>query len=64
MQEYQERVVTEKIELEIKINSLKNFLQNNHNKNIVSPEELDRMTRQLEVMEIYANVLSERIDSF
>lgn len=62
MQPYQERVVTEKKELDIKIDSLTDFLSK-------TPEQLDvteklRLQHQLVIMELYSGILAIRIKHF
>lgn len=63
MQVYQERVVQEKFDLDVKINKLSAFLKN---KDSESVEILDRCTliKQLKCMIEYSSILNERIIQF
>lgn len=58
---YQERMVVERDELNIKILKLDNFLVKKHN--IFSTTEADLMFHQLDVMYQYLAILTERIRS-
>jgi hypothetical protein len=60
---HQQRVVEEKKELDDKLFRLRLFLAS---EKIVSvPQvELERLHRQLDAMQEYSNILSERIDAF
>lgn len=62
MQPFQERVVIEKNELDVKIEALGAFLQK-------APERLDaaeklRLQHQLVIMELYSGILAIRIKNF
>ena len=61
MQPYQERVVTEKKELDVKIDALTEFLSKDSN--VTNLEKL-RMQSQLVVMELYSGILASRIKHF
>lgn len=63
---YQQRVVTEKDELDLKIDSLKNFIYDDNNKLYagLSGNEQVRLLNQLEVMKSYSKILGERIAAF
>lgn len=63
MQPHQERVVTEKAELEEKIAKLNTFF-NTAIFDKLSSEERDRLHRQYEFMVQYSAVLGERIAAF
>lgn len=63
MQAHQERVVTEKAELDGKIERLKTFTASEMFQTL-HPEERGRMVRQLEIMQQYSSVLAERIAAF
>jgi hypothetical protein len=64
MKEYQERVVEEKKQLDIKIKALEAFLGAEESPQIVSAGEFERLTRQLGVMSQYSGILHERISHF
>jgi hypothetical protein len=63
MEEYQERVVAERKELESKIDKLDNFIKSDAYNKL---GDIDRvlLVRQLSAMNMYSNVLQERIDYF
>ncbi|MBI4057987.1 hypothetical protein HY405_01600 [Candidatus Microgenomates bacterium] len=60
---HQERVVSEKKDLDYKIDRLKTFLGSDLVTKVNSLE-VSRMTRQLAIMKDYSAVLTERIASF
>ena len=63
MQPHQQRVVEEKAELSDKLDKLETF----HDGSIYAglpPAEQSRLTRQLCIMKLYEQVLSERISAF
>lgn len=64
MQDFQQRVIDEKGELDIKIQKLKKFLKDSDGNRVVTNDEYSRLLRQLNVMERYSDVLSERIENF
>ena len=64
MQSYQQRVVTEKEELDTKIQALTAFAKSAAFSATVPEAEQRRMLRQLVVMQDYSRILGERIDAF
>lgn len=65
MQPHQERVVTEKKELDEKLSKLRAFARlDNPVFYALDPTERLRLLRQLEIMEQYSTVLGERIQAF
>ena len=64
MQPYQQRVVTEKAEIDTKITNLTNFAKSAAFDATVPEAEQRRMLRQLVVMQDYSRILGERIDAF
>ena len=63
MEAYQQRVVDEKKELDIKLDKLVEFLKSPKITS-VNPDEHNRLTRQQYIMRQYSEVLSERIVHF
>ena len=63
MQDFQQRVVDEKRELDDKISRLKPFVEGEKFKEL-PPDERARMNRQLFHMECCAVILGERIAAF
>lgn len=63
MQAYQERVVEEKNELDIKIEKLTTFLKGEAYDKL-NPAEQGRMAKQLDIMRSYSDVLGDRIRAF
>ncbi len=63
MQPHQERVVTEKKELDEKIEKLDAFLHGAIYRTLAQGEQ-ERLTRQLCHMTLYSKVLGERIAAF
>ncbi len=63
MKPHQERVVIEKQELDEKIGKLQQF-QNTPFFQTLNGLEIDRLNRQLVVMEQYSEILGERIAQF
>nr|WP_300312793.1 hypothetical protein [Halomonas sp.] len=63
MQPHQERVVTEKEELDAKISALDSFLGGQVFASLDVGEQ-DRLVRQHKYMTQYSSVLSERISNF
>jgi hypothetical protein len=63
MEPYQQRVVDEKEALSDKLDKLETFL-GGANINLVLPEEQTRLSRQCLIMQLYEQVLSERIAAF
>jgi len=63
MQPHQERVVTEKTELDDKREKLTAFIGGDVYRTLDKAEQ-SRLNRQLEAMTLYAHVLGERIAAF
>lgn len=63
MQPHQERVVTEKTELDTKRQKLTAFIGGDTYRTLGSVEQ-SRLNRQLEAMTLYSNILGERIAAF
>lgn len=63
MEQYQERVVEEKTELDGKVLKLQEFVSSDRF-NLVEVGEANRMRNQLSVMMDYSNILGERITNF
>ena len=63
MQEFQERVVTEKAELDEKIDRLDTFRAGTVFPTLPSDEQ-DRLNKQLSFMRQYSGVLADRIAAF
>lgn len=61
---HQERVVSEKEELDIKIKALTHFIEYNPKYLLLPSAEKKRQKRQLVFMELYSEVLCERIKNF
>jgi hypothetical protein len=60
---YQERVVEEKGELDVKIGKLFEFVESERFDEVEAQERL-RLVRQLSVMREYSGILGVRIESF
>ena len=63
MKEYQERVVAEKADNDMRATALANYVQGEQFEGL-PPSEQMRMTRQLKIMAQLSNVLNERIIHF
>ena len=63
MQPHQERVVTEKDELDTKIEKLSSFISSDVYSTLTEAEQ-SRLGRQLGLMQQYSDVLGERIAAF
>jgi hypothetical protein len=63
LQPHQQRVVTEKKELDEKIDKLSVFIKGDIYKNLPGAEQM-RLNIQLQAMNGYSNVLGERINAF
>lgn len=61
MQAYQQRVITEKEQLEEKITKLDSFITGSDDFDSIEVDEQDRLRRQLAAMKDYSAVLGERI---
>ncbi len=65
MQPHEERVITEKTELDAKLEKLKAFcFGNNPAYSLLSPEDRDLLEDQYTIMEQYSKILAERISRF
>jgi len=64
MQPYQQRVVDEKAELDIKAKALSEFIGNNAAFLKIDLEEQERMKEQCEIMWQYSEILGQRIAAF
>lgn len=64
MSPHQERVITEKTELDDKRTKLAEFIKSNPVFDELHPQEQLRMHRQLQAMELYSDILGERIEAF
>jgi len=63
MQEFQERVITEKRELDEKLSRLSDFFRGDIFHGLPTAEQ-DRMSRQAVIMHSYSDILKERIDNW
>jgi hypothetical protein len=63
MEAYQERVVAEKAELSDKLSKLEAFVMGKAFDSVSAPEQA-RLSRQCLIMQLYVQVLSERIEAF
>jgi hypothetical protein len=63
MEQFQERVVIEKHELDIKIDKLRGFTESSKFKTIPAVEQ-ERMAKQFRLMVDYSTILGERIAAF
>lgn len=63
MQPYQQRVVDEHDELNTKVGKLTDFLESDQF-DTVDPEEQHRLVQQLFVMELYLDILTQRVKAF
>jgi hypothetical protein len=64
LQPHQQRVVTEKEELDKKAKALSNFIGLNPVFETIDPAEQERLKRQNDVMWQYSEILGERINAF
>ena len=64
MLEHEQRVVTEKEELDTKANALSDFIGNNQLFLNVDADEQERMKEQCEIMWEYSEILGKRIQAF
>jgi hypothetical protein len=64
LQPHQQRVVTERDELNTKLAALKGFIKGSQVFASLSAEEQDRLKRQADVMTDYSDILQERINAF
>ena len=63
LQPHQQRVVTEKAELDVRLGKLSEFFSTETFKRL-APEERERLRRQHGLMKDYSQVLEERIAAF
>jgi len=63
MQPHQQRVITEKAELSEKVDKLEKFISGSVYSSLPAAEQM-RLSRQLLIMQLYEQVLSERIGAF
>ena len=64
MEAYQTRAVNEKDALDLKIEKLLAFINEAGTFKEMTPQEQKRMNRQEVIMELYSEVLAERIEHF
>ena len=64
MEDWQQRVIEEKNELEVKATALHYFIANNKQFKKIEWEEQQRLVRQSEIMWSYLQILKDRIDAF
>jgi CBS-domain-containing membrane protein len=62
--EYQQRVITEKTDLDEKLSKLSSFIEREDFRSIVRTDEQERLIRQKVIMGLYSEVLAERVASF
>ena len=63
MEPYQQRVVDEKTALDEKIEKLESFIETKVFYNLVGDEKY-MLTRQLDIMKVYSEILEDRISAF
>ncbi len=64
MEEYQERVLKEKEDLDGKIDRLTSFIHSSNTFRDVGLQEQRLLRKQLRIMEFYSEVLADRISAF
>ena len=64
MEDFQQRVVTEKEELDAKIVKLEAFVNNEEKYGALDEDAQNLLEEQLDVMQQYSNILDERIKAF
>lgn len=64
MQPHQERVVTEKKELDEKLDKLKDFIETGSIFKTLPADEQLRLNRQFDAMAEYSHILGQRIEAF
>jgi len=64
MEQYQQRVVNEKNELDIKAKALSDFIGNSPNFENIDSAEQERLKVQNDIMWQYSEILGERIAAF
>jgi hypothetical protein len=64
MERYQLRVMAEKADLDVRLDLLTKYIDSNPQYLRMDEEQQDLLVRQRMIMEEYAEVLSERINTF
>jgi hypothetical protein len=64
LQPHQQRVVTEKAELDEKIDKLKAFIMNSPIYQKLPDDERSRLNQQYDAMVVYSHILGARIEAF
>ena len=64
MEDYQQRVIDEKSEIDKKAVALSNFIGENPAFDKINPEEQDRLKEQNDIMWQYSEILGKRIAAF
>lgn len=64
MEDWQQRVVDEKTELDEKIGKLSVFVRSDAYHSLENGMDKDLLDDQLNAMEVYSNILAERIERF
>lgn len=63
MEEWQQRVIEELDELQLKIDKLDGFFDTEEFEDLEAAEQV-RLRMQSKIMQVYAEILEERIDAF
>lgn len=64
MEAYQQRVVKEAADLEVKLDGLEKFINNHNVFRTINVAEQTRLIRQRDAMRLYLKVLQERVENF
>lgn len=64
MQPHQQRVVTEKTELDVKLTALNEFIDFSTGYQRIGQEEQNRLKAQAYAMRAYSDILADRITAF
>lgn len=64
MNEWQKRVVKERLELDEKISKLDSFIYGKSGSPDIDPDDLELLVEQLDAMLEYAKILGQRISCF
>lgn len=64
VQPHQQRVIDEKCQLDVKVQALRKFIDENQMFSRLPMDEQSRMRRQLDAMVQYSGILGERIECF
>lgn len=64
MEDYQKRVLKEREELGTRLDALADFISGSKLFPTLHEDEKDRLKRQLDSMQVYYTVLTERMDNF